>query len=381
MKLKPPVWRTWLGITLVASVYVAGALLAGPMFGKHGVLSQRLAALSAPSSTPQPVIAPPPTPTPVAPPSSPQAQAANPQPAAGKYAPKVGTNPFAGERLFIDPDSPAAQTRAAWAGTRPADAALMSKIANTPVATWLGDWYANVGQATRQWIGDMRGQGALPVFVLYNIPIRDCGSYSAGGASSADAYRNWISAISQSANGSKAVFILEPDALAGWDCLTEAQRNERASLLRYAIDTLSGPANHYVYLDAGNARWQSPETIAQRIRQIGAPRLQGVALNVSNFLTTSESRSYGQRLSSLTGGLHVVIDTSRNGQGPMPDLSWCNPIGRGLGSPPSAQAGNPVDALLWVKYPGESDGACNGGPTSGQWWPDYALGLAQRAAF
>jgi endoglucanase len=34
-----------------------------------------------------------------------------------------------------------------------------------------------------------------------------------------------------------------------------------------------------------------------------------------------------------------------------------------------------------VKAPGESDGACNGAPASGEWMPEYALGLAQRAAF
>jgi endoglucanase len=44
--------------------------------------------------------------------------------------------------------------------------------------------------------------------------------------------------------------------------------------------------------------------------------------------------------------------------------------------------GDPLaDAFLWIKAPGESDGTCNGGPSAGTWWPDYALGLAQRAAF
>jgi len=32
-----------------------------------------------------------------------------------------------------------------------------------------------------------------------------------------------------------------------------------------------------------------------------------------------------------------------------------------------------------VKHPGESDGTCNGGPTAGTFWTDYAIGLAQRA--
>jgi len=38
-----------------------------------------------------------------------------------------------------------------------------------------------------------------------------------------------------------------------------------------------------------------------------------------------------------------------------------------------------VDAYLWIKTPGESDGTCNGGPKAGQWWADYALGLARSA--
>nr|ABK58684.1 unknown [Streptomyces fradiae] len=32
-----------------------------------------------------------------------------------------------------------------------------------------------------------------------------------------------------------------------------------------------------------------------------------------------------------------------------------------------------------IKRPGDSDGPCRGGPEAGQWWPDYALGLARNA--
>jgi endoglucanase len=77
--------------------------------------------------------------------------------------------------------------------------------------------------------------------------------------------------------------------------------------------------------------------------------------------------------------MHFVIDTSRNGKGPK-GTRWCNPPGRGLGAPPTTETGNPlVDAFLWIKTPGESDGECNGAPKAGQWWPRYALGLARRA--
>ncbi|RKN54957.1 endoglucanase, partial [Streptomyces klenkii] len=84
--------------------------------------------------------------------------------------------------------------------------------------------------------------------------------------------------------------------------------------------------------------------------------------------------------SELLGGAHFVIDTSRNGNGPYEgtDEPWCNPPGRALGDAPTAGTGDPlVDAYLWIKRPGESDGECRGGPPAGQWWPEYALALAR----
>lgn len=289
-------------------------------------------------------------------------------------------NPFAGERLYVDPDSnPAKQVRA-WSSSRPGDAALMNKIASQPMAIWMGDWDTNPATTAREITSAARGSGALPLLVLYNIPIRDCGSYSAGGADSATSYKSWINAVQAGSSGAKTVFILEPDAVAGWDCLSPTQKNERVALLQYAIDTLTSSPNHYVYLDAGNAHWQSAQEISQRLRDVGTNKLTGIALNVSNFFTTTESKNYGLQVSALTNGIHFVIDTSRNGQGALGGTSWCNPEGRGLGSPPQVMSGA-LDALLWIKIPGESDGSCNGGPASGGWWPEYALSLIQRAAF
>lgn len=61
---------------------------------------------------------------------------------------------------------------------------------------------------------------------------------------------------------------------------------------------------------------------------------------------------------------------------------WCNPQGRAIGNLPTTQTGHSLaDAFVWVKVPGESDGTCNGGPAAGQWWGEYALGLAKRSPF
>ncbi|MYR13850.1 endoglucanase, partial [Streptomyces sp. SID724] len=49
--------------------------------------------------------------------------------------------------------------------------------------------------------------------------------------------------------------------------------------------------------------------------------------------------------------------------------------------PPTTDTGDDrLDAYLWIKRPGDSDGTCRGGPPAGDWWPEYALGLARRAA-
>jgi endoglucanase len=99
---------------------------------------------------------------------------------------------------------------------------------------------------------------------------------------------------------------------------------------------------------------------------------------------------------------HFVIDSSRNGQGPWtPAISypdpqdWCNPPHRGLGVRPTADTGNALlDAYLWIKIPGESDGECTRGlgptgtvdpewglvdPAAGAWFPEMALDLVHNA--
>ena len=128
--------------------------------------------------------------------------------------------------------------------------------------------------------------------------------------------------------------------------------------------------------------------MVSRLTRAGIAGADGFALNVSNYVETAETITYGRDLSERLGGKHFVIDTSRNGNG-IPVGSngddWCNPAGRALGQSPRAVTDNPaIDAYLWIKIPGESDGSagdadtdCHGGPTSGKFWPEYAIGLAK----
>ncbi|MFC7470564.1 glycoside hydrolase family 6 protein [Actinomadura keratinilytica] len=116
----------------------------------------------------------------------------------------------------------------------------------------------------------------------------------------------------------------------------------------------------------------------------GVAEADGFSVNVSNFYSTEDSVAYGKELSAKVGNKPFVVDTSRNGNGPFtggdPAERWCNPPGRALGEVPTTKTGDDlVDAYLWIKRPGESDGECKGGPKAYQWWPEYALGLAKAA--
>jgi endoglucanase len=290
--------------------------------------------------------------------------------------------PFAGRRFHVEPDGDARRQADAWRATRPADAAQMDKIAAQPQAAWFGGWHADVGAAVRAHVDAAQAAGAVPALVAYNIPQRDCGQYSAGGAGSADAYRAWICGFAAGIGNRAAAVVLEPDALAGVDCLGAADRTRRLGLLRDAVAVLTAQPAVSVYLDGGHARWHPAAETAARLRDAGVADAQGFALNVSNFVSSAESAAYGSQVAAATGGKHFVVDTSRNGLGPAPDGDWCNPPGRALGLRPGSVTGvSRQDANLWVKRPGQSDGPCHGGPPAGAWWADYALGLAQRAAY
>jgi endoglucanase len=291
-------------------------------------------------------------------------------------APSPTGNPFAGASFYVDPNSNARKQVMAWLPTRPEDAAQMEKIASQSQAKWFGRWNSDVATAVRSFVQTAASAGTMPVLVAYNIYQLNCTSL---GPATPDAYRTWITAFASGLGAVKTAVVLEPDALAAWGCLSTTDRQIRADLLRFAIETLKARPLTHVYVDAGHPRWQSASETANRLTSIGISLADGFSLNISNFITTADNVTYGKAISNLIGGKHFVIDTSRNGVGPTADYQWCNPDGRAIGSGSTASTADPlVDAYLWIKPPGESDGTCNGGPAAGAWWADYALGLAQR---
>lgn len=288
-------------------------------------------------------------------------------------------NPYADHTGYADPGSHTAQAaaRATADGDVEAEQAF-SRLAGIPQGIWLTPEEYPPGQVSGFVSGIVAAAdeaGQVPTFVVYGIPDRDCsGGFSEGGLP-ADQYLTWVDEIAVAAGaGDRAVAILEPDALA---TALECDRiHERVRLIGDAVQALLA-AGVTTYVDGGHSNWIAPADLADLLEQVGVRDVRGFATNVSNFQTDQDEQAYAEELSALLDGAHYVIDSGRNGVGSTDD--WCNPPGRAFGTQPVAAGPNDpehLDAYVWVKPPGESDGECGGGPAAGAFWAERAREMA-----
>ncbi|WP_016908522.1 glycoside hydrolase family 6 protein [Streptomyces xiaopingdaonensis] len=305
----------------------------------------------------------------------------------GAGKPQEKQRPKSEAPYWVNPEGKAARQAAEYReDDDDRNAKLIERIASQPMADWVRpeDAKAQTEQLTKA--AEKADRSAL--LVVYNIPHRDCGQYSQGGAGDADEYREFVDAVAEGIGDREATVVVEPDALPhllAEGCTPEEFHDERYALLKEAVTTLKAKPKTKVYLDAGNPLWvRDPGGLVEPLQRAGIGEADGFALNVSNYQTTASNKAYGKKLSAMIGNKPFVIDTSRNGNGPVKgaedEESWCNPDGRALGEEPTTRTGEElVDAYLWIKRPGESDGECKGGPKAGAWWPKYALELARNA--
>ncbi|MFF7738202.1 glycoside hydrolase family 6 protein [Streptomyces sp. NPDC007984] len=284
-------------------------------------------------------------------------------------------------RLYRHPDSQVLDWVRSHAGD-PRHAVIASRIAEQPAAVWFAEYAPDTVTARVAAVtSGGAALGRVPVVVPYAIPGRDCGGHSQGGAPGLDAYDAWIDRFAAGLGSGEVIVVLEPDSVAQTECLSAGDRADRfASLARAGRVLKSANPRARVYYDAGHSGWNAPARQAAWLRQAGAASPEssdGIFSNVSNFHTTADEVAYDRRVLDALGGpagLGAVIDTSRNGNGAPADGEWCDPAGRGLGRTPTLSTGEyRIDAYLWVKLPGESDG-CKGRP--GTFTPSYAYDLA-----
>jgi endoglucanase len=351
----------------------------------------------------------------------------------------------------------------------------------TPQAVWFTSGTpADVQAAVHKTMQQAALTSTVPVLVAYDIPHRDCGGLSAGGAPDTASYRAWIDAFAAGIGSRQAVVILEPDSLGlipntqnadgtpdtSCQFLVPDPSNpngpgipdptipdtDRYAQITYAVDSLESHAPAAsVYLDGTHSAWLNVGEASARLTKAGVARAQGFYLDVSNYQlspnlvrfgtwiseclayttlvtpgdygncpneywnggplpsldaqlfgewngvaldanhpwsdtsptqtlnTSAINLRYANMLGTVAPTVHFVVDTSRNGKGPLDTApfaiapydqpssvlgaltsgNWCNPSGAGLGLRPTANTGVALlDAYLWVKTPGESDGSC-----------------------
>lgn len=159
--------------------------------------------------------------------------------------------------------------------------------------------------------------------------------------------------------------------------------------VEYAAKTLNFP-NVAMYLDAGHAGWlgwdanlaPAAKLFAQIYTEAGKPAaLRGLVTNVSNYngYNTTSAPSYTQGNKNYNEKLYInaiapllqqngfparfIVDQGRSGVQPTAQQAWgdwCNVKGTGFGIRPTTNTGDAlVDAIVWVKPGGESDGTSN----------------------
>lgn len=280
--------------------------------------------------------------------------------------------------LYVNPNSVVAKFVAANPGDT--NVSMLNKIAVEPTAIWLTG--GTQDEVYKQVQDILKAAGsALVTFIVYNIPHRDNGGASAGGAADQAAYESWIGAIDAAVKdlgNPKVVFIMEPDALG-----FASQKADYAqyATIKIAIDILTQNPNRSVYLDI--PMWNpTPDSMASAITflktQDGMKNVRGWALNTSGYNNDEACQRFGESLVGIVG-CHYIVDTSRNANGGVPG-QWENVPGQELGAKPLSQPATATfDGNIWAKPPGESDGNNSGHPNAGEFDYAYAVELAKNS--
>ncbi|HZJ67911.1 MAG TPA: glycoside hydrolase family 6 protein, partial [Kofleriaceae bacterium] len=349
--------------------------------------------------------------------------------------------PFVDAIGYINPEYVAEVELSAMA--HPDQAALLRKVEAIPNAIWL-DSISKVSRLT-MFLDDAlqqqvaKNQAVVPIFVIYDLPDRDCAALASNGELSTAAngvqrykseYIDPIAAAFAAHPHQRIVAIIEPDSLGNLATNLSVPRCAGAAAayresIAYALNRLA-MANTFLYVDAAHSGWlgwtNNTTAIAQIFQQVltaagGADRVRGFISNVANYTVLEATTElfdyqgnpchdelcYVQNLGaalSATGitGKGFLIDTSRNGRGGIRHEwgAWCNVRGAGLGPRPVATPRPGIDAYVWIKPPGESDGVSDpsaprfdahcasqdsvaGAPQAGQWFDSYFVDLAANA--
>ncbi|KAK6218648.1 Glucanase [Colletotrichum higginsianum IMI 349063] len=314
-------------------------------------------------------------------------------------------NPFVGVDLWANSYYASEISTLAIPSLSPALATAAAKVAKVPTFMWM-DTRAKVPLVDST-LADIRranqaGGNYAGEFVVYDLPDRDCAAAASngefaiadGGVAKYKEYIDAIRAMIIKYSDIRILLVIEPDSLANLVTNLNVPKcaGAQAAYLEctnYAVTQLNLP-NVAMYLDAGHAGWlgwtanlgPSAQMYAKVFKDAGRPKaLRGLVTNVSNYNAWSLSSppSYTQGNSNFDEKRYIealapllsaqgwdaqfIVDQGRSGKQPTGQEAWgdwCNAIGTGFGPRPSTNTGSSlVDAFVWVKPGGESDGTSN----------------------
>lgn len=284
-------------------------------------------------------------------------------------------------RFYVNPQSEAAKAAARLKETQAREAGWLQQLAAEPTAVWFTAKTTQPEAEASRLAQAVAGSSVYAVAVIQALPKMDCMRYETPGLAPA-AYRTWIDGLVRGLGETPIYWILEPDALLLTACLSPDALKERWNLIAETILQLKKNPKALVFLDIGYPGWLTVPEAVERLMKAGVMTADGFALNVGQYYATDDCIAYGQQISGRIGGKGFVLDTSRNGKGALSREAWCNPKNRAIGQTPQAPTGiKGLEAYLWLKEPGVSDGTCNGGPAAGVWWEARAIELMRNALY
>jgi hypothetical protein len=272
----------------------------------------------------------------------------------------------------------------AYLSSRGRNRRLMARIALRPLTIWAGAWFSD-GYARRvagQIVEDTThgNPDVLSQIAVFRLDPWEGGAcHGSWGRGDQGSYRAWINQFAAGIGSSRVALILQPD-LPFAAC---APSPVPMRLVAYAARRFNALPHTTVYLDAGAAAWEPPQTMSRILQQSGIRHARGFALDVTQYGSTGLELRYGAAiLGDLAAagirGKRFVINTDENGspflagqvRGNSNETRACRRRGQRLcvtlGIPPTTDVANrrwgltpaeraiarrSVDAYLWAGRP------------------------------
>ncbi|KAJ6263886.1 Exoglucanase-6A [Drechslerella dactyloides] len=351
-------------------------------------------------------------------------------------------NPFAGRKQYANAYYSSEVYSLAVPSLVAAGKASLTAAAKAVATVPSFVWFDNIAKVPTLdgYLADIRakragGQDLIGIFVVYDLPDRDCAALASNGELSIanngvniykTQYIDPLVTIFKKYPDVPVALVIEPDSLANMITNKESKpkcanaQTAYEDCVNYALTHLNLP-NIAQYIDAGHAGWlgwpdnltKSGPYFANVYKRAGNPAsFRGLATNVANYNAwsisqcppyasqlpdTCDEKRYINKLAPLLKNNgwpdpHFIVDQGRSGKQPTGQQEWgdwCNAIGTGFGTRPDSPTSDPLlDAFVWIKPGGECDGtsdttavrydgfcgktaALKPAPEAGQWFQAY----------